>query len=112
MIDGLEGIIGGAGGSVVAFASSYALIQYRVKQMEKRQDATDQDLEKEIQAVNISKRSKFKEIKEDYKERIQVVHERIDRARDASEEKYNMLDQKITQGFDSINSRLDNFLKR
>lgn len=101
---------------LVAIVSNWALFKYRLGKLE-------DNFEKEMAAVKIAKNSKIKEIKEDYKERIQVLHERIDRTRDENNKRFddvrkesisrnNQLEKKIDNGFSALNSRLDNFLNK
>lgn len=114
-MESIELILTGGGGAVASFIANQALTKYRLTKVE-------QDLEKGLQAVKIAKNSKFKEIREDYKEREQILHKRIDRTRDDNNKKFeeinkqinennNNLNGKIDDGFKAINQRLDTFIQ-
>lgn len=70
----------------------------------RQKEATEKELtlqkenfEKEIQASNIAKHSRIKEMKADFRERIQICHDRIDKQRDFVEKQGEKVEHKIDE---------------
>lgn len=104
-----------SGSSGVTFIANWAVSKYRLSRVEK-------DLDDGLAAVRIAKNSRIKEIKEDYKERAQVLHDRVDNLRNEQNKKFDDLrkeqlthnqaiEKKITDGFSALNKRLDGFIQ-
>ena len=121
-MESLDLFISGGGGAAASFLANQAVTKWRLSKLEEEQEKQSKEMEKSIQAVNISKSTKFKEIREDYREREQILHARIDRTRDENNkrldemnksitENNDKLDKKIDAGFAAINTRLDAFIQ-
>lgn len=67
------------------------------EQFEKDLNAQKEYFEKEIQGVQLSKHSKLKEMKADFKERVQICHDRIDKQREFIEKQGEKVETKLDE---------------
>ena len=89
--------------AIGTFVGTFAVMKYRIGQVEKRREEDKQDFKEQLAAVNMSKHSKFKEVKEDYNEKIQVAHTRVDKLRDEVRDS----NQKIEQKIETLGEKID-----
>ena len=97
----------------------WAVNKYKVKELETRRGEDKEDLKSSIEAVNISKSTRFSKMEKDIEKKIQVTHQRIDRIRDdvnstnvKMEGKIDKLAEKIDQGNKDLIVTLTEIIKQ
>lgn len=88
---------------LVAGVLGYGKMRSDIKELKTRRNEDKNDFKEEVIAINLSKHSRLKEIKSDFKERIQICHDRIDKQREFSEKQGEKLDNKL----DEIKAHVD-----
>jgi hypothetical protein len=90
---------------LAGLVGQWAVNKYKVKELETRRVEDKVDLKNSIEAVNISKSTRFSKMEKDVDKKIQITHDRIDRIRDdvnstnvKMETKIDKLAEKIEQG--------------
>lgn len=103
---------------VAGIIGQWAVNKHKVKELERRRVEDKEDLQDSISAVNISKSSKFKDVKDDFNEKIQITHKRIDKVRDdvaagnkKTERQIDKLGEKLDQSTDKIYNLITELIK-
>ena len=107
----MEELLSNLGVGAGAFAVSFAVMQYRVKRLESDHDKAQDELEKKLNAVNISKSGKFKEVKTDYNEKLKTLHERVDRIRDYTNEQFSDIRKDMVDRNDKLQDKMESSFK-
>lgn len=84
-MEGIDQLIGGGAGSVVGFAASYAVIQYRVKQLEKQQEDQKSEFSERMVGIKGAKKASMQSLREEIKEKTDIITKRIDKTQEKLE---------------------------
>lgn len=97
----------------VGLVVSYVKQQEAVKKLVKENEQLKVDFKEmkseninQHDAIQIAKGVKFKEIREEFKESDQVLHQRIDRLRDDNSKTFDKLERKIDSNHESLTSQI------
>lgn len=82
---------------LVGAVLGYGKLQSATKELKARRKEDKAYFEKELQAVKLAKHSRIKELSVDYKERIQICHDRIDKQRDFIEKQGEKVETKLDE---------------
>jgi len=94
---------------LAGLVGQWAVNKYKVKELETRRVEDKEDLKASVDAVNISKSSRFSKMEKDMDKKIQITHDRIDRVRDdinSNNVKMDVKFEKLAEKIDSGNKEL------
>src|SRR6056300_813418 len=90
--------------ALITAVTGYAMLKAKVKELDERRKEDMENHKDQLAAVRIAKTSRHKEMKEDYNEKIQVAHARIDKLRESVDAQKDKVEEKL----DRLGEKIDN----